>query len=471
MARKQWQQTGYSARLWRPLADNAIRCELCPRSCKIIPGRTGTCRMRRNENGSLVSLNYGKSVPMTQESIETEAVYHYAPGEKILSLGNIGCMLHCDFCQNWTTSQARYVQDNNVMYYSPEDVVNYALKHNIRVLSWTYNDPVVWHEFVMETAKLGRERGLKNLYKSAFYISEKGIDELLGVMDIFSISLKSMQDSFYRKHTGGRLAPILDGIKQVYDARKGGSGPHLEISNLCVTGRNDSLTESRRVSDWMLNHLDEEIPLHYVRFHPDYRYTDVERTSIPFLEQARVNALADGMRYVYLGNVYGTDSANSYCPDCQTQWVKRNGLVAHSFLKDGCCPNCGKRSPIVLPWGDKNPLSEGIRIPADLSCSTHMFRGAIQACHIEQDEGATLYYQFISSDGQPVGEVGMNGCARFMLSKSDDKAAGIQLYHPEKSDIRLFEVYDRAHFPVMSAEQTQGTSEDVPITFHPLQGR
>lgn len=155
---KQWQQTSHPARLWHPISNSRIQCELCPRACKINLGRVGTCKVRRNENGRLVTLNYGKSVPMTQESIETEAVYHYAPGERILSLGNIGCMLRCDFCQNWTTSQARYVQDSHVAYYRPEDVVNYALKHNIRVLSWTYNDPVVWHEFVMDTAKLAREK-------------------------------------------------------------------------------------------------------------------------------------------------------------------------------------------------------------------------------------------------------------------------------------------------------------------------
>lgn len=468
---KQWQKTGHPARLWHSLPDSAIQCELCPRACKISVGRTGTCRMRRNENGSLVSLNYGKSVPMTQECIETEAVYHYTPGEQILSLGNIGCMLRCDFCQNWTTSQARYVQDSNVMYYSPEDVVNYALKHNIRVLSWTYNDPIVWHEFVMDTARLARQHGLKNLYKSAFYISEKGIDDLLEVMDIFSISLKSMQDSFYRKFTSGRLQPILDGIKQVYAARKGGNGPHLEVSNLCVTGRNDNLTETRRVSDWMLNNLDAEIPLHYVRFHPDYRYTNVERTSIPFLEQARQQAIDDGMRYVYLGNVFDTQSANSSCPECQTQWVQRSGLIAQSFLDNGHCPQCGIQSPILLPWQVEKTKPVIAEIPSGLVCSTHMFRGAIQACHVEQSNDSQLFYQFISATGQPVGEVGSNSCDRFMLSKSDERAEGIRLYHPENNKCQIFEVYDRAHFPVTGAEQTNKASEDVPLTFLPLRGR
>lgn len=468
---KQWQQTGYPARLWHPISGNRIQCELCPRACKISLGRTGTCRVRRNENGSLISLNYGKSVPMTKESIETEAVYHYAPGESILSLGNIGCMLRCDFCQNWTTSQARYVQDSHVAYYSPEDVVNYALKHNIRVLSWTYNDPVVWHEFVIETAKLARQHGLKNLYKSAFYISEKGIDELLEVMDIFSVSLKSMQDSFYRKHTGGRLQPILDGIKQVYAARQSGQGPHLEVSNLCVTGRNDTLEEVKKVSDWMLTHLDAEIPLHYVRFHPDYRYTDVERTSIAFLEQARQQALNDGMRYVYVGNVFDTQSANSYCPECNELWVKRSGLIAHNYLEQGLCPNCKIPSPILLPWNNEQATKGELTIPTGLSCLTYMFRGAVQACHIEQASESEIYYQFISAEGTAVSAIGTNRCHRFMLSKSSDLAAGIRLYHHQDKPAQIFEVYDRAHFPVTGIESSYQGSEDIPVSMIPLRSR
>lgn len=468
---KQWQKTGYPARLWHPIANGAIQCELCPRACKIKLGRVGTCKMRRNEEGKLVTLNYGKSVPMTQESIETEAVYHYAPGERILSLGNIGCMLRCDFCQNWSTSQARYVQDNNVAYYSPEEVVNYALKHNIRVLSWTYNDPIVWHEFVMDTAKLACEKGLKNLYKSAFYISEKGIDELLTVMDIFSISLKSMQDSFYRKHTGGRLRPVLDGIKQVYDARKGTNYPHLEVSNLCVTERNDSLDETRKVSDWMLKHLDADIPLHYVRFHPDYQYTHVERTSIPFLEQARLQAISDGMRYVYVGNVFDTTSANSYCPECQTLLVKRSGLIAEPHLDNGHCPSCHFKTSIIMPWEKSNADKQSVTIPDGLICIHHTFRGPVQACHIEQVNESEIFYQFVAKDGFPVGTINTNSCTRFMLSKSDAKSTGIRLYHRENEPCQLFEVYDRAHFPVTEVEKTHQGSENVPVTFIPLKGR
>ncbi len=466
--RKEWQKTSHPARLWSRMEDGRILCGLCSQQCKIEKGRTGTCRVRRHEEEGLVSLNYGKSVPITQETIETEAVYHYAPGEAILSLGNIGCMLQCDFCQNWSTSQARLVQDEHIVRYSAEQIVSYALAHDIRVLSWTYNDPVVWHEFVMDTATLARQHGLKNLYKSAFYIGEKAIDELLDVMDIFSVSLKSMQKSFYRKFTAGRLDPVLDGIKQVYEARKsrGAEALHLEVSNLCVTGRNDTLVESRKVTDWMLDHLDPDIPLHYVRFHPDYRYTGVERTAVSFLEEARTEALRAGMRYVYVGNVYGTPSANSFCPACQALWVRRDGLNAQSFLQDGRCPGCGVRSPLVLPWQQAS-TPPPVVIPAHFKRLTHMFRGPIQAYHIEQTQETPLFYHFVTASGTPVGEIGSNSCTRFMLSRSHEESAGLCLYHADEHPPQVFEVYDRAHFPTLAAEKTRMGSENIPPAMAP----
>jgi pyruvate formate lyase activating enzyme len=462
-SQKKWQQTGHPARLWHTLENGRVLCELCPRQCEIASGRSGICRVRRNEGGALVSLNFGKSVPMTQEFIESEAVYHYAPGESILSLGNIGCMLRCDFCQNWSTSQARFVTDKQVACYQPEEIVDYALRHGIRMLSWTYNDPVVWHEFVLDTARLARERGLKNLYKSAFYISEQGIDDLLEVMDIFSISLKSMQETFYRKHTGGRLQPILDGIQQVYAARKSGRAPHLEISNLCVTGRNDTLAESRLVTDWMLKNLDPGIPLHYVRFHPDYRYTQVARTSPAFLEEARKQALADGMQHVYVGNVWGTPSANSCCTQCGALLVQRGQMVSRSFLVEGACPQCGASFPIIDPWRQSAPDSAQ-NIPPNFISSDHRFRGPIRACHVQQESETEIFWQFISASGDPVpGRIGSSACTRFMLSKNDDAAAGVRLWHTPDKTVQVFELYDRAHFPVLDAARTCGHGEDIPM--------
>lgn len=170
---KNWTLESTPAKLEEILPNGVVKCHLSPRNCVIQEGKVGFCKVRGNRGGRLVTLNYGKGVHSTEETIETEAVFHFAPGERILSLGNIGCMLNCGYCHNWKTSQAKYVTDKDVYYYTPEQVVETALKHGIRVISWTYNDPVVWHEFILDTAKLAKEAGLINLYKSAFLSVKK----------------------------------------------------------------------------------------------------------------------------------------------------------------------------------------------------------------------------------------------------------------------------------------------------------
>jgi len=437
-----------------------VQCHLSPRECKIPVGGLGFCGVRANDGGKLVTLNYGKSVAMTQETIETEAVYHYAPGARILSMGNIGCMMHCDFCHNWQTSQARLARDQDIVAYTPEQVVEYALRHGIGVLSWTYNDPVVWHEFVVDTARLGRRHGLKNLYKSAFYIGPRAIDELLEVIDIFSLSLKSLNPEHYRRYTGGTLQPVLDGIVQVYRA----GSAHLEISNLCVTGRNDNHDEASAVHRWMLDHLDADVPLHYVRFHPDYKYTQVGRTSVEFLEDARRAALAAGMRYVYLGNVYDTDSVNTYCPGCGERLVERYGLTAKVHLDDNRCPRCARVTPIVR-WAAPGAARDPERAAATTEL-VHRFRGAVQAIHIEQDRESPVAFQFIDAEDQPVGEPASSSCTRFMISKAYPAATGVRIHHVAAVAPRIYEVYDRAHFPTVDVATAMSPSEERPLPIH-----
>lgn len=455
------------ARLWQPLDGGRVRCHLSPRECKIPPGGLGFCGVRYNDGGALVTLNYGKSVPMTQETIETEAVYHYAPGARILSMGNIGCMMKCDFCHNWQTSQARLARDQDIVAYTPEEVVEYALRHGIGVLSWTYNDPVVWHEFVVDTARLARQHGLVNLYKSAFYITPRAVDELLEVIDIFSLSLKSMSEEHYRKYTGGTLQPVLDAILQVYRAR----GPHLEISNLCVTGRNDNLDESMKVARWMLDHLDADVPLHYVRFHPDYQYTDVARTSVAFLEQARRAAIDAGLRYVYLGNVFDTESVNTWCAGCGELLVRRYGLTAAVNLRDGACPRCARPSPIRQPalrTGDASagPAAEAPGPAPDAVELRHEFRGAVQSIHVEQDTESVVTYQFIDAAGRPLGAPASSACRRFMISKAYPEATGVRIGHAPGRAPRVYEVFDRAHFPTVDLTTAVSPSDERPLPLH-----
>jgi pyruvate formate lyase activating enzyme len=368
-------------------------------------------------------------------------------------------MLKCDFCQNWQTSQARLARDSDVARYTPEGVIDYALRHGIRILSWTYNDPVVWHEFVMDTARLARQAGLKNLYKSAFAIGPEAIAELLEVMDIFSISLKSMDAAFYRKFTRGELQPVLDGILQVYGARRGGQGPHLEISNLCLTGRNDNLAEARRVADWMLDKLDDRIPLHYVRFHPDYLYTHVERTSVEFLESARRQALDAGVKFVYLGNTSGTTSVDTFCPSCGQTVIRRSGEKLEQAHDQGRCGRCGHQ----LPLFDLPPAAPPA-LPADtrtVRSVTHAFRGAIGAAHVEQTTEALVRYVFLDKDGTELGG-GHSSCLRFLVTRPGPRAAALRVDLETAGEIRILEVFDRAHFPTATVQQSENSSCDVP---------
>lgn len=295
---KSWQDDYQQARLEEILEDGVVRCHLSPRNCKIKEGQQGFCGVRGNRNGRLITLNYGKGVHATEEVIETEAINHYSPGERILSMGNVGCMFNCDYCQNWKTSQVKYLEERDVHYYTPEQVVDTAVRHDIRCISWTYNDPVVWHEFILDTARLAKQAGLINLYKSAFYITQEAIDELLPYIDIFSISLKAIDEDYYKKITKGSLQPVLNGIKQVYDA-----GKHLELSTLMITDISDNEATAMKIADWIMENLDSTVPLHFVRFHPDYKMQDTIRTPVNRLIRAREVAIERGIEHVYLGNV------------------------------------------------------------------------------------------------------------------------------------------------------------------------
>ncbi|HET9894118.1 MAG TPA: AmmeMemoRadiSam system radical SAM enzyme [Streptosporangiaceae bacterium] len=465
----EWQNEAHSARLWSPDDNGGVICHLSPRNCKIRDGKVGFCRVRVNRGGQLYTLNYGKSVAATEETIETEAVYHFAPGARILSMGNIGCMMNCDYCHNWQTSQARFVGDGSVYYYTPEQVVEECLSRNIKIISWTYNDPVVWQEFVIDTARIAKQEGLINLYKSAFYISEPAIDQLLEVIDIFSISLKSMDPIFYKRVTKGQLPPVLDGIRQVYR-----SGRHLELSMLLVTDSNDMPGEPEKVSRFILDELDDQVPLHYVRFHPDYKYTHVTRTPIDRLERARAAALEMGMKYVYLGNVYDNPAVNTYCPACGQTAVERYGLRAVlSGLDDSArCTGCGHQVPLKMPLlGRSTTVSDEAReVLAAGTARPFDWHGDIKALHVEVANGGKrdLTVVAVSRGGVSAGEIlravslRPGSRHRFMLSKSVPDQTGVAVVAAPDVQVEMYEVFDRAHFPIMSTAEVNHSSDAVP---------
>ncbi len=450
-----WKDSWRPARLEERLDGGAVRCHLSPRTCVIKPGQHGFCGVRANRNGRLVTLNYGKSVHATEETIETEAVFHYAPGERILSMGNIGCMMNCDYCHNWKTSQAKHVSDSDVHHYTPEQVVDIAVRHGIRVISWTYNDPVVWHEFVIETAALARARGIVNLFKSAFFITPEAIAELLPVIDIFSISVKSMDPVYYRKLTKGWLEPVLEGAKLVHRA-----GKHVEISTLMVTDVSDDLRTAGAIADFVGQQLDQAVPLHFVRFHPDYKMTASTRTPIPRLEAARALALDAGIRHVYLGNVYDNAGVDTRCHACDSLLVSRYGLNARliGLGGDGHCRACGTDAHMRLFAEPGSAQPTAAAIEPSLRRASHLWKGDIRSLHIQvRNQGtnpATVFTRRLdpgTSEPWRTLALAPGESYRYIAAKASPDEQGIEVAVPSEVASSLHEVFDRAHFPTVEA--------------------
>lgn len=343
---EKWQDKTKEAYLYDKNDDGSCTCRLCPRKCKITNGKTGFCKVRKNMDGTLYALSYGKATHVTIEKIETEATFHYKPGADILSLGNFGCNLDCKYCQNWKYSQFQYTSPADIREYTSEEIIDMALKNNIKILSWTYNDPAVWYEFVVDTARLAKKHGIVSLFKSAYYLSEEAVKELIDVCDVFAVSIKAMDEDYYHDFTMGTLGPVLNAAKMVYD-----SGKHLEISNLVVTDLTNNDESYMKMINFIKNELDEKIPLHFTRFHPDYKYTDVSKTPLEDVKQAVYLAKKEGLKHPYTGNVFSDETINSYCINCGALLVKRFGLnatIQSDLNEDGCCKKCGTQNDFVL---------------------------------------------------------------------------------------------------------------------------
>lgn len=446
-----WMRDHHPASHWRKHSEGSdVVCNLSPRHCRISDGNMGKCGVRGNVGGELYTFNYGKSVAATVEFIETEAVNHYRPGARIISFGNIGCMMSCDFCQNWKTSQVRHLNERDVQTYTPTEIVETCKLLGVEVISWTYNDPVVWHEFVVETSRLAKQAGLTTLYKSAFYIESDAVDELIECIDIFSISLKSMEDKFYRKFTGGaHLQPVLDMIKKVH-----ASGRHLEVSQLLITDRNDNDDEIHKTNKWVVENLGTHVPLHYVAFHPAYLYTATTRTAPEKVLRARELALAAGIRYCYAGNMHKAGVADTTCPNCGTTTVSRFGLTATPVALDehGCCTNCGDSNDIKFPFGGRSNIGAVAASETQGFGREFAWNAEAKSVHIEIDVSGKLacpiQVERLGKAGSAPQQYVVGGVVhRIIVSKQSDEETGIRITAPAGMEVTFFPVLDRAHFP------------------------
>ena len=323
-----------------PTEENKVKCELCPHNCVISTDNYGICNVRKNENGKLITSNYGVVSSIGFDPIEKKPLYHFYPGSEILSIGSLGCNLKCKFCQNWQISQCS-IEDfgRGTVIYSPEQIVELAKsrKSNIGV-AYTYNEPTVFYEYMLDTAILAKENGLKNVMVSNGYINKEPLQELLKHMDAFNIDLKAFSEQFYKEYTKSSLEPVKDTLKDIAKA-----GKHLEITNLVIPTLNDDESEFESMMQWIEKNLGDEVIMHISRYYPSYQL-DIDATSVN--KMLRFEEIAKKyVKYVYLGNVLVSNDNNTYCPECNELLIQRTGYTTKIISVDnkGKCMKCGAR--------------------------------------------------------------------------------------------------------------------------------
>lgn len=327
--------------LFDELADNKVKCHVCSHRCTIAEGNLGICRTRRNKNGKLFTLIYNTVSSEAVDPIEKKPLYHFLPGTLSYSLGTIGCNFRCQHCQNWNISQE--YSHTGTIEITPEEAIKEALEKKCKSISWTYNEPAIWHEYTFDSAVLAKKAGLKTIYVTNGYITPEALQRMAPYLDAFRVDIKSFSEDFYRKICGARLAPVLESTKLANEL-----GMHVETVTLVIPGKNDSKEEITQIVRWVHDTLGEDTPMHFTRFQPMYRMDDLFPTPVDTLEMAYDIAKKEGMSFVYLGNVAGHRYENTYCPKCNALLIDRMGFrVSDIKIKDGKCPKCGERIPIV----------------------------------------------------------------------------------------------------------------------------
>lgn len=312
-----------------------LECLICPHYCKLDSGKTGICGVRKNTGDKIELLTYGVISGFSLDPVEKKPLYHFFPGKNILSIGSYGCNMRCDFCQNYHISQN--IPGNLSSETMPADIVKSArsAKNNIGI-AFTYNEPLIWFEFMRDTAMIAREEGLSTVMVSNGYVNTDILNEIIGFTDAFNIDLKAFNDSFYKKLTGAEIKPVKDGLKQISK-----SGRHLEITTLIIPGQNDSEEEMALQSEWIAGELGKKVPLHLSRYFPMYKRND-QSTSQEALDRL-FDIASEKLDYVYMGNTYSQKGQNTECPVCGTIVTMRSGYNTRlvNLDKKGKCTSCG----------------------------------------------------------------------------------------------------------------------------------
>jgi pyruvate formate lyase activating enzyme len=324
-------------RYWHSLGDGRIQCDLCPRACKLRDGQQGLCYVRACENQQIVLTTYGRSSGFCVDPIEKKPHAHLLPGTPVLSFGTAGCNLACKFCQNWDMSKSRQM-DTLAEAASPQMLANAARQLGCRSIAYTYNDPVIFHEYAIDIAVACREQGVRSVAVTAGYICPDPREEFFAVMDAANIDLKAFTESFYYELCGGHLQDVLETIEYVYHE----TDTWLELTTLLIPGKNDSPAELEALCQWVVEHLGPAVPLHFTAFHPDWKMRNIPATPAHTLTQARLIAKQAGIHHAYTGNVHDPSGNSTYCHQCGELLIERDWHQMGSWNLDahGACPAC-----------------------------------------------------------------------------------------------------------------------------------
>lgn len=332
-----------------------LDCKLCPRHCSLKPGDKGFCFVRENRDGQMALTTYGRSTGFCIDPIEKKPLNHFYPGTPVLSFGTAGCNLGCKFCQNWDISKSREVERLSAVA-EPDQIANAALNTKCTSVAYTYNDPIIWAEYAIDTAKACRAVGIKNVAVTAGYITAEARPEFFEYMDAANVDLKAFTEDFYHKVTYSHLAPVLETLEFL----KRETEVWFELTNLIIPDANDNPGELRRMCDWVVDSLGDEVPIHFTAFHPDFRMTDRDRTSPETLAMAREIAYQQGIKFAYVGNVHDVTRQSTFCPNCKEILIERNWhqLGRYNIDVAGCCKSCqtsipGRFAASKGEWGSK----------------------------------------------------------------------------------------------------------------------
>ena len=330
------------ADFYHKLDNGLVACDLCPRRCIIAPGQRGVCRVRENRKGKLYSVVYGHPCSVGKEPIEKAPLFHFLPGRLRITLATAGCNQFCKYCQNWEISQAR-PEDVKSLDMTPAEVVALAEKEHVPIICFTYSEPIIFYEYMVDIAKLARAKGIRTAVVTGGYINPEPLKQLCTLVDAIKIDLKGFTPEFYQNVCSSTLEPVLEACKVVAQSRT-----HLELVNLVVPALNDDTATIRNMCRWIRENIGDTVPVHFTRFHPEYRLQNSPPTPIATLKGALAVARSESLKFVYIGNVPGHEAENTYCPKCGKAVIRRSGYsIVENSLKNGKCPYCGTRIPGV----------------------------------------------------------------------------------------------------------------------------